>query len=122
MHSLIYYIQEQIIDTHIQCFHCGEDCNEKSVAIQNKHFCCDGCKTVYQILNQSGLCDYYEISKNPGINQKIKVRESKFSYLDDEKVIEALTIFKEMIPPILPYIFLIYTVAVVCGFLKTYTN
>jgi Cu+-exporting ATPase len=88
-------MQEQIIDTHIQCFHCGEDCNEKSVAIQNKHFCCDGCKTVYQILNQSGLCDYYEISKNPGINQKIKVRESKYSFLDDEKVIEALTIFKD---------------------------
>ncbi len=88
-------MQEQVTETKIQCFHCGEDCNTKSISIQEKHFCCEGCKTVYQILNQSGLCDYYEMSKNPGINQKIKIRESKFSFLDDEKVIDALTVFKD---------------------------
>ena len=48
-------MKQQIIDTQIQCFHCGEDCNTKSVVIQEKHFCCDGCKTVYQILNQISL-------------------------------------------------------------------
>ncbi len=38
-----------------------------------KHFCCEGCKTVYSILNQHQLCQYYTIEpgeggSRPGIN------------------------------------------------------
>lgn len=83
------------IETALQCYHCGEDCKSNNIVIEEKHFCCEGCKTVYSILNKSGLCEYYDISKNPGINQKVKVRDSKFAFLDDEKVIDALTTFKD---------------------------
>lgn len=81
--------------TAIQCYHCGEDCRNQPVEAYDKMFCCDGCKMVYGILNQNGLCDYYQISKNPGINQRIKVRENKFSFLDDQGVQQSLTVFKD---------------------------
>jgi Cu+-exporting ATPase len=68
------------------CFHCGEDCGNHPIEDYDKHFCCEGCKTVYEILNNTGMCDYYTISQNPGNNQIIKVGENKFAFLDDESV------------------------------------
>lgn len=43
------------------CYHCGNDCPDNSLLINDKHFCCDGCKTVYSILNEHQLCQYYTI-------------------------------------------------------------
>ena len=79
----------------IQCYHCGEDCIDKPIHVHDKDFCCEGCKMVYEILNQNGLCNYYEISKNPGINQRIKIRENKFAFLDDDNIKNSLTVFKD---------------------------
>jgi Cu+-exporting ATPase len=78
-----------------KCYHCGEDCKDKPIHAHDKDFCCEGCKMVYEILNQSGMCDYYTISNNPGINQKIKVRENKFAFLDDEKIQQSLISYKD---------------------------
>lgn len=33
-------------------------------------FCCQGCLSVYKIIHEHGLCDYYELGKNPGNSQK----------------------------------------------------
>jgi Cu+-exporting ATPase len=88
-------IKNKITEESTHCFHCGEDCGVKSITIAAKSFCCDGCKMVYEILNQSGLCDYYDITKNPGINQKQQVREGKFAFLDDKKIQDSLIVFKD---------------------------
>jgi P-type Cu+ transporter len=77
------------------CYHCGEFCTEEEVSFNEKHFCCQGCKTVYEILNESGLCEYYDIEKNPGLAQKIKVREGKFSLLDNDAVAAKLIHFSD---------------------------
>ena len=79
----------------VQCYHCGENCVDKPIHAHEKEFCCEGCKMVYEILNQNGLCDYYSISKNPGINQRVKIRENKFAFLDDENIQQSLTVFKD---------------------------
>lgn len=50
---------------------------------------------VYQILNQSDLCDYYSLNENPGLNQRIKVRKDKFAFLDDEKIQLQLVSFRD---------------------------
>jgi Cu+-exporting ATPase len=50
---------------------------------------------VFEIINQSGLCAYYEISKNPGTSQKINVRKDKFSFLDDDKISRSLITFTD---------------------------
>ena len=67
------------------CYHCGESCFTNNISVEEKFFCCEGCKTVYQILNESNLCEYYNLNDNPGISQRIKIRKDKFAFLDDEK-------------------------------------
>jgi Cu+-exporting ATPase len=84
----------QIVDTNIQCFHCGEDCGNHAIKVYEKKFCCDGCKMVYEILSKSGMCDYYDISDNPGINQRIKARPDKFAFLETESIAASLISFK----------------------------
>jgi Cu+-exporting ATPase len=83
------------IQQKIQCYHCGEPCLNDKIRAEEKTFCCEGCKMVYQILNQSNLCEYYNLNENPGINQRIKVRKDKFAFLDDEKIQLQLISFKD---------------------------
>ena len=77
---------QPIIDKRLHCYHCGEPCINDKTCLEEKNFCCEGCKMVYQILNQKDLCDYYKLNENPGISQRIKVRKDKFAFLDDEKI------------------------------------
>lgn len=77
------------------CYHCGEDCEDNRIHVAEKVFCCEGCKMVYEIINKNGLCNYYDISANPGLNQKMRVREGKFAFLDNEEISSKLTHFKE---------------------------
>lgn len=85
---------KEITETTL-CYHCGEHCQDESITSYDKHFCCQGCKTVYEILNKVELCDYYSISQNPGINQKTNLRPDKFAFLDDETVKQKLIHFKD---------------------------
>ena len=63
--------------TKVTCYHCGEDVVEKHYHIKEKEFCCRGCQTVYEIINKSDLCSYYDLEHNPGINQKQEIRKGK---------------------------------------------
>ena len=74
------------------CFHCGEDCRDESVTLEDKAFCCEGCKMVYGILSENDLCQYYDIEKNPGISQRVKLREGKFAFLDDGDALQEFII------------------------------
>jgi P-type Cu+ transporter len=82
-------------NTQTTCFHCGEDCTDKDIMLQEKVFCCQGCKMVYEILNQYDLCEYYDLNSKPGINQRIAVRGDKFAFLDDEKIAQQLYLYKD---------------------------
>ncbi|MBN8686821.1 MAG: heavy metal translocating P-type ATPase metal-binding domain-containing protein [Chitinophagales bacterium] len=84
-----------LTEQEIHCYHCGETCLNKKIHTEEKIFCCEGCKMVYSILNQSELCDYYNLNDNPGINQRIKVRGDKFAFLDDEKIKRELISFED---------------------------
>ena len=79
----------------ISCFHCGEDCGSQPVLFDEKPFCCHGCKTVYEILKESGSCEYYNIEDHPGI----KIREAeigqKYAYLDNEEIRNGLLEFSD---------------------------
>ena len=78
-----------------KCYHCGEDCITDAVHVYNKDFCCTGCKMVYEILNENGMCDYYVINDHPGASQKQKIREDKFSFLDDGNISRSLIHFTD---------------------------
>jgi len=84
-----------ITDQRLQCYHCGEPCPDDTIKATGKTFCCEGCRMVYQILNQSDLCDYYNLNENPGISQRIHVRKDKFAFLDTEKIQQQLISFRD---------------------------
>ena len=78
-----------------RCFHCGEDCSSQVITAPGKSFCCEGCRTVYNLLNETGLCSYYELNDNPGRSQKNKARQEKFAFLDDDDIARRLIGFKD---------------------------
>ena len=77
------------------CFHCGEQCTTNSIRIDQKHFCCQGCKMVYEILNESNLCTYYDLNQNPGQAQKHQFRADKFAYLEHQEIIQKLISYQD---------------------------
>ena len=76
------------------CYHCGEDCQEKTYFLEDKSFCCEGCRLVFEILDKNNLCTYYNLESNPGITQKVKIRPGKFAFLDDKNVQQKLIEFR----------------------------
>jgi Cu+-exporting ATPase len=84
-----------ITDKRLHCYHCGETCINDKINFEEKNFCCEGCKMVFQILNQKDLCYYYKLNETPGISQRIKVRKDKFAFLDDEKIQVQLISFRD---------------------------
>lgn len=88
-------ISEKKIDGKLLCYHCGDTCVKDTIRHEEKVFCCEGCKMVFEIINQNNLCNYYDIEKNPGITQKHKVREGKFAFLDDLSLQSSLIHFTE---------------------------
>lgn len=79
----------------ITCYHCGEICGNSLLHAYDKDFCCSGCKSVYEILNEAGMCDYYNISRQPGKNRQANSREDRFAFLDEEKINRSLVQFKD---------------------------
>lgn len=79
----------------VKCFHCGEDCVELILSKDEKSFCCQGCKLVYEVLAENDLCNFYEIENNPGKSQKLKSSQlNRFDYLDDKETQKGLLDFQ----------------------------
>lgn len=76
------------------CFHCGDSCGSNPVIFDDKYFCCNGCKSVYQILNSNQLDNYYTFEKTPGIKPNF-VTSDKYKFLDNEEIANRLFDFKE---------------------------
>lgn len=74
------------------CYHCGEECSNDQIRIADKFFCCNGCKTVYELLDANDLCTYYNLDENPGLSKKNDVKKN-FDFLDDEDLKERLIDF-----------------------------
>ncbi len=81
-------------ELQLVCYHCGQSCPDDSISFDDKIFCCIGCKTVYEILNQNQLCNYYSFQESPGISPSL-VYEKKFDYLDESEVINKLVEFRD---------------------------
>lgn len=59
-----------------------------------KTFCCNGCKSVYEILNINNLANFYELNKRAGIRPNDE-SSSQFEYLDTPEIFEKVTDFSE---------------------------
>jgi Cu+-exporting ATPase len=85
---------EKKIEKSLLCYHCGDECSDDSIRIDDKLFCCNGCKTVYEILDQNKLCNYYNLDQTPGISPDLNFG-NRFDYLDDPSTIQKLLDFKD---------------------------
>jgi Cu+-exporting ATPase len=76
------------------CFHCGLDIiEEEEILFDEKEFCCNGCKTVYEIFSLNDLTCYYDFEKSPGATpQDIN---GKYDFLDNESIVSKLLEFQE---------------------------
>ncbi|MFM2369607.1 MAG: hypothetical protein RL619_1917 [Bacteroidota bacterium] len=76
------------------CFHCGLDIiKEDEIIFDTKNFCCNGCKTVYEIFSLNDLTCYYDFEKSPGATpQEIN---GKYDFLDNESIVFKLLEFQE---------------------------
>lgn len=75
------------------CFHCGDLCKSDTIQHQDKYFCCHGCKTVFDILNDNDLSYYYDLEHTPG-NTPLQI-EGKFDFLENKTIAEKLLEFNE---------------------------
>ena len=71
------------------CAHCGEDCGKDPVIYDGKPFCCHGCRTVYQLLEENRMGQYYSLMDIP---QGVRAAEddttssSRFAFLDRDEI------------------------------------
>ncbi len=82
---------------HIQtgtCYHCGDGISNR-LEFDGHVFCCNGCKSVYELLSQHNLCSYYTIENTPGESRKNPILPEAFAYLDDEKVTHKLLSYRD---------------------------
>ena len=82
-------------DLQVKCYHCGEECKEQILVADEKNFCCEGCKLVYEILAENNMCTYYTYNSGPGLSPKNKAFEQRLAYLDDEGVKKQLLQFSD---------------------------
>lgn len=75
------------------CYHCGNTCDDEIITHEEKDFCCTGCRSVYLLLLNNDLCDYYAIENHPGVFTE-KIDNEKFDYLNDTKVLSDIVDFQ----------------------------
>ena len=78
---------------HQTCFHCGDFCDKNVITFDDKSFCCNGCKTVYEIFSENDLTCYYDLQASPGAIPKDI--QGKYDFLSQENIIEKLTEFND---------------------------
>ena len=72
----------------LKCYHCGESCQAQDILLDDKHFCCEGCRLVYDLLKENSLCTYYNLNAAPGLSPVTSA--GKYDYLDNNEVREKL--------------------------------
>ncbi|HMG07275.1 MAG TPA: heavy metal translocating P-type ATPase metal-binding domain-containing protein, partial [Mucilaginibacter sp.] len=80
-------IQSTIMEK-IACYHCGDDCLTTAYVMEEKNFCCNGCKTVFEILSASKMANYYSYNDHPGAT-RARV-DKRFDYLSSADIINEL--------------------------------
>ncbi len=76
------------------CFHCGNEVIKKDeILFDEKKFCCNGCKTVYEIFTSNDMSCYYDFQASPGATP-LDIK-GKYDFLDDEKIVTKLLEFEE---------------------------
>ena len=76
------------------CFHCGLDIiKSEEIIFNEKKFCCNGCKTVYEIFSVNDMTCYYDFENAPGATP-LDIN-GKYDFLENESIVAKLLDFQE---------------------------
>ncbi|GHB71667.1 heavy metal translocating P-type ATPase [Persicitalea jodogahamensis] len=75
-----------IVEADVDCYHCGENCLDEHYVHDGHDFCCTGCRTVYDLLKENDLCQYYGFADGKGISPQEHIFQGKFDHLDFEEI------------------------------------
>jgi P-type Cu+ transporter len=67
------------------CYHCGDAIIGNPVVYQEKEFCCNGCKGVYQLLSENNLANFYKMERQPGTKPSA-ANAHKYNFLDVDSI------------------------------------
>ncbi len=98
----------------VPCFHCGEPCYPSPLPLgeglgvrvtspcydpdltkEEKAFCCRGCLFVHDLLAESGLGQFYDLNRHPGVRIRQQTRQQQWAYLDDPGLQQRLLDFTD---------------------------
>lgn len=77
------------------CHHCGTACGETAFTSAGKSFCCHGCQTVFELLAENGLGQFYELSTDAGRRIENPADAEKYRFLDEPSVRARLVDFDD---------------------------
>jgi Cu+-exporting ATPase len=76
------------------CYHCGDEVIGKGIFFDQKSFCCNGCKAVYQLLKDTNLGDFYTMESNAGAKPSLS-NQHKYAFLEVETIREKFIDFQD---------------------------
>ncbi|MDX2430517.1 MAG: heavy metal translocating P-type ATPase metal-binding domain-containing protein, partial [Bacteroides sp.] len=91
----MFFLSAMVKENTNSCAHCGADCGKQPVLWNELSFCCNGCLTVYQLLNENKLYNYYKLEDNPGIKVETTAFGNKYAFLDKEEIRDKMISFSE---------------------------
>jgi Cu+-exporting ATPase len=76
------------------CYHCGDEVIGKGIVFDQKSFCCNGCKSVYQLLKDTNLGNFYTMESNAGAKPSLS-NQHKYAFLEVETIREKFIDFQD---------------------------
>jgi len=74
-----------------ECSHCNQLCSDEVFHMADHVFCCIGCQTVFNLLHENQLEEYYQLESHPGLSPD---KTSYFEYLDNPDLITEIELFR----------------------------
>ena len=82
------------LGTDLQCYHCGETCTDHDHILGDKHFCCQGCQLVYELLSENKLESFYTQRERSSARQE-SWKADRYAALEQDEIAEQLLDFRE---------------------------
>ena len=79
-------------DLAVVCFHCGTPGGTRSTGhdtantLDEKWFCCAGCRTVFELLSEHGLNRFYALTERNGQPVGVAAGADRYTFLDSPEV------------------------------------
>lgn len=83
------------ITQDLACRHCGDAIDAKPITRVGENFCCEGCATVYCLLHDNGMADFYALNDRPGRKMDYQSDQGRYAFLDLDEIRSKLLSFNE---------------------------